>query len=89
MTLTLQLPGELERELAAEAERLGLPLEEYALRLLATRHTALPGEESPRTGAEVVAFWREHGVIGARPEIEDSGTHARELRRVAEHRRRY
>jgi predicted HicB family RNase H-like nuclease len=37
MTLTLELPGDLERELAAEAERLGLSLDEYALRVLATR----------------------------------------------------
>lgn len=34
MTLKLEIPQELERELATEAARLGLPLPEYALRLL-------------------------------------------------------
>ena len=35
MTLTLELPPELESELAAEAARLRLPFEEYVLRILA------------------------------------------------------
>ena len=34
MNLVLELPPELEGELAAEAARLGLPLAEYILRLL-------------------------------------------------------
>ncbi|HJT32514.1 MAG TPA: hypothetical protein VJ783_10760 [Pirellulales bacterium] len=34
MTLTLELPSELESELAAEAAQFGLSLPEYALRLL-------------------------------------------------------
>lgn len=34
MTLTLNLPPELERRLATEAEQQGIPLDEYALRLL-------------------------------------------------------
>ena len=53
MTLTIELPGDLERELAAEAERLGLSLDEYALRVLLTRSA---GAAPPRTGAELVAF---------------------------------
>ena len=36
MTLTLNLPQELETRLATEAARLGLPVSEYALRLLST-----------------------------------------------------
>jgi hypothetical protein len=35
MDLVLDLPAELESELTAEANRLGLPLKEYALRILA------------------------------------------------------
>ena len=35
MSLVLDLPAELEAELAAGAARLGLPLPEYAVRLLA------------------------------------------------------
>ena len=54
MTLVLELPAELETELAAEAARLGLPLEEYALRLLATGGPACP---KPGSGAELVAYW--------------------------------
>jgi hypothetical protein len=34
MSITLDLPQELERELSMEATRLGLSLSEYALRLL-------------------------------------------------------
>lgn len=34
MTLVLELPPELEEQLAAEADRLGLALSEYVLRLL-------------------------------------------------------
>lgn len=85
MTLTIELPGDLERELAAEAERLGLPLDEYALRVLATRGAG--PAPPPKTGAEVVAFWQAEGVIGARPEIVDAPTHARRLREQAERRR--
>ena len=33
MSLVLNVPIELEQKLAAEAEHLGLPLSEYALRL--------------------------------------------------------
>jgi hypothetical protein len=36
MTLTLDLPEELETRLTTEAARLGLPVSEYALRLLST-----------------------------------------------------
>ena len=83
MTLNLELPQELERELSAEAARLGLPLPEYALRVLAGGRIA---GGSPRTGAELVAYWRSEGLIGSRPEIMDSREHAREIRRKAERR---
>jgi hypothetical protein len=86
MTLTLELPGDLERELAAEAERLGLSLNEYALRVLATRDGS---GASPRNGAELVAFLESHGVIGARPELpDDAPAYARQLRAEAERRDR-
>ncbi len=85
MTLTLELPQELERRLSTEASRLGLPLEQYALRLLGDDSFL---ERRPRTGAEVVAHWRREGVIGSRPDIQDSQAHAREIRREAERRMR-
>jgi len=81
MTLTLDLPKELETELSAEAARLGLPLPEYARRLLAAGRA--PGA-SPQTGAELLAYWRREEVIGSRPDIADSLEYARTIRRQAE-----
>jgi len=83
MTLTLELPSDLERELAAEAERLGLSLDEYAVQVLATHGTS---NSSPRNGAELVALLEAEGVIGARADITDPSAYARELRARAEHR---
>ena len=85
MTLTLELSQTLEQRLTTEATRLGLPLEQYALRLLGDRPKA---ESQPTKGAELVAYWRREGVIGSRPDIDDSQTHAREIRRRAERRTR-
>lgn len=81
MSLVLDLPPELETELAAEAAHLGLPLSEYALRLLA-------GGQSPRTGADLLAYWQGEGLVGTRPEITDAPSHARALREQAQKRPR-
>jgi hypothetical protein len=88
MSLTIDLPEELEKELSAEASRLGLPLSEYALRLLATggSHAFGAGADAPKTGAELVAYWHSEGVIGTRPDIADSLQYAQELRQKAERR---
>ncbi len=83
MTLTLELPTELETRLNAEALRVGLPLDKYALHLLSGEPS---GRSSPTNGAELVDYWRREGVIGSRPEIEDSQGHSREIRRQAERR---
>ena len=89
MTLTIDLPNDLERELAAEAAQLGLPLGEYALRVLAgSRIGAATADGAPQTGAELVAFWDQAGVIGSRTDIPDPAAHARELRGQAENRAR-
>lgn len=85
MTITLDLPQELERELSAEAARQGVPLSEYALRLLATGRPARP---MPKTGAELVSYWQSEGLIGTRSDIADSQIHARVLREQAERRGR-
>lgn len=83
MTLTLDLPKDLEHRLTAEAMRLGLPVEQYALRLLGD----VPSTgQHPANGAELVAFWRREEVIGSRPDIEDSQAHARRIRHRAERR---
>lgn len=83
MTLILELPNELEDELIEEAERRGLSLHEYALLVLTTGLTA---DKKPTTGAELVDFWREEGLIGSRPDIEDAHVYARMLRQQAESR---
>ena len=83
MTLTLDLPKNLEHRLTAEAMRLGLPVEQYALRLLGDVPKT---DQRPANGAELVAFWRREGVIGSRPDIQDSQAHARRIRHQAERR---
>jgi len=83
MSIMLDLPQELESELAIEATQLGLSLTEYVLRLLSTR--SIVGQ-LPNTGAELVAYWQREGVIGARPDITDSQAHARQIRHKAERR---
>lgn len=83
MTLTLELSQELEQELRNEADRAGLPLNEYAIRLLAT---ARPAQPMPTTGAALVSYWQSEGLLGLRVEINDSQAHARRLRLQAEQR---
>lgn len=85
MSVTLDLPHELEDELAAEAGQLGLPLPEYILRVLSI--TVATGDE-PKTGADLVEYWQNEDVIGTRPDITDSQGHARQIRRRAERRTR-
>lgn len=85
MSIMLDMPRELEDELSAEAARLGLPLSEYVVRILATGR---PRSFLPKTGAELVEFWQSEGLVGSRPEIADSQEHAHTLRRQAERRMR-
>ena len=85
MTISLDLPLELENELAAEASQLKLPLSEYILRVL-SYHPFL--QNPPKTGVELVAYWESIGVIDSRLDIADSQDHARQLRDQAEHRER-
>jgi len=44
------------------------------------------GDNPPRTGAEIVAYWQREGLLGTRPDITDSLEYARALRRRAERR---
>jgi hypothetical protein len=85
MSLVLHLPPDLESELADEAARVGLPLAEYALRVLAGGRGPIP---APRSGAELVAYWQGEGLVGTRPDIADSPAHARTLREQAQRRAR-
>ncbi len=85
MSLVLDLPPELETELATEAAHLGLSLPEYALRLLTAGRGLGP---APRTGTELLAYWQSEGLVGTRPEIPDALAHARALREQAQRRAR-
>lgn len=84
MTLTLDLPLELERELSEEAQRQGLPLADYALHLLATSRPTRTA--MPQTGDELVAYWEREGLLGSRSDDIDSSAYARDLRDRAERR---
>jgi hypothetical protein len=85
MSLVLELPPDLETELAADAARLGMPLPDYALRLLAGACSPRPAVSN---GAELVAYWQAEGLIGTRPDIEDSAEHARKIREQSQRRPR-
>lgn len=85
MTISLDLPTELEQELSVEASQLKLPLGEYILRVLTFRPFL---QNPPKTGVELVAYWESVGVVGSRPEINDSQEHARGLRDQAENQER-
>jgi hypothetical protein len=81
--MTIDLPQDLEQELAAEAATLHLPLPEYVLRLLTT---ARANSDVPRTGAELVEYWKSQQLIGSRDDITDSQQHARDIRHDVERR---
>lgn len=85
MSISLDLPSELEHELSSEAARLKLPLAEYILRILSVRPSL---QNPPKTGAELVSHWERVGVIGSRLDITDSQDYARQLRHQAESRER-
>lgn len=81
MSITIELPPELEHKLNTEASQLNLSLSEYILQIL------LSGEiltYTPKTGAELVKYWQNQGVINSCPDITDSQAQARYLRHQAE-----
>jgi hypothetical protein len=83
MSITLDLPEELENELSTEATQLGLSLPEYVLRILSI---GLVIGRPPKTGTELVEYWQREGLIGTRPNITDSQEHARLIRQQAQRR---
>lgn len=85
MKVSLDLPTELENELSTEASRLKLPLTEYILRVLSLRPSL---QNPPKTGAELVAYWEQAGVIASRSDITNSQEYARQLRHETETRKR-
>jgi hypothetical protein len=86
MTITLNLPTKLERKLSAKAAEWGLSAPEVVLRLLENGLSEAPDESRPQTGAELVAYLKREGIIGAKSHIKDSQSYARRLRRRASRR---
>jgi hypothetical protein len=86
MKIVLELPANLEAELSAEAAELGLPVAEHALQILAGRRALT--DFNIKTGADLVAYWQRHNLIGTRPDITDSQAYARALREQAQKRTR-
>jgi hypothetical protein len=80
MSLTVELPADLEAVLADEAAQSGIPLSEYVTQILSVGRR----RRKPLTGAEAVALWEKEGIIGMRSDITDPETYARELRARAE-----
>jgi len=81
MSISLDLPTQLESELSTEASRLNLPLSDYIFRVLSVRQVL---SNPPKNGTELVAYWQSEGVINSRPDIIDSQVHARHLRQKVE-----
>jgi hypothetical protein len=67
MSVTIDLPPEIEANLAAQAAARGVPLAEHLRHLLAAQ--AGPGKATPKTPAERARFWRESakGVPDTQP----------------------
>ena len=84
MSIVLHLPSELESKLTAEASRLGVPVSDYLVRILSNGGQA---SQTVRNGAELVSYWQQAGIVGARADIGDSQQHARALRAEAEQRK--
>jgi len=85
MGINLDLPSELENELSFEASQLKLPLTEYILRVLSFRPFL---QNPPKTGAELITYWENIGVINSHSDIADSQEYARRLRHESENRGR-
>ena len=90
MALTIELGPDAEAALRRAAARRGMVAADLARALLEEqlgREQQNTESRAPTTGAELVAYWRAEGVVGAwaaRTDITDSATYARDLRRRAE-----
>lgn len=85
MSIVIDVPQQLESELSIKARQAGQTLQEYVLNLL---RSSVTSPQKPKNGAGLVEYWKNEGVIGTRPEINDSQEYAQQLREEAEAARR-
>ncbi len=83
MSVVLNLPPELETDLAAAAAQRGVSLSDYIADVLSRGRSEATVVSS---GADLVAYWTSENLIGTRPEIANPSAHARSLRQRAENR---
>jgi hypothetical protein len=83
MSVVVNLPHDLEQELADEARREGLELSEYVCQLLSRHRTP---SQSPMNGKELIQYWQDRELIGTRESVTDPSEHARMLRERAQRR---
>lgn len=84
MTLTLDLPSELEARIVTEAQKQGVEPAEYVMQVV---DRSTPGRAALTKGEELVAYWEREGVLGAwadRDDLPDSPEYARQLREAIE-----
>ena len=87
MTITLNVPIDMEMRLEEEAAKCEQPVEDYALSLIERNLPKPSSVPELKTGADVVAYWKANGLIGDWADHEDIGDsveYARELRRQAQ-----
>ena len=87
MTYSIELPPALAKRVRQEARKRKLDVQEFLRQAV---EGAVATATIPRTGAELVEYWRRLGLIGMwadRADIGDSAKYARALRQQAEQRR--
>lgn len=84
MSITLDIPQELEHKLLKKARSRGVTLSEYVVQILTSE--TVTSNVAIKTGTDLVAYWQNHNLIGTRPDISDSQNHARDIRARAEKR---
>lgn len=83
MSLVLDLPKDLEADLKEEAELAGVSLTEFVLRIL-EESQKMPA--LPRTGHELIEYWKSHGLIGSQAQVSDTPELSRLIREEAQRR---
>ena len=78
--MTITLTPEIERALAARAERQGTTPERLALHDLHALYVGEQPPEEPRTGADLLALWEREGAFLPHESLPDSPALARRVR---------